>query len=82
VPESNNLVELRQDFAKACEGQVQRSEIGTGVNDQFKVPYQRNPNFTGRRNLLEILRAKLCDIVPGSWNHRVALYELGGVGKT
>ena len=64
------------------EGQVQRDETGTGLNDKFKVPYQRNPNFTGRKNLLTTLRAKLCDIAPGSWNHRVALYGLGGVGKT
>jgi len=28
------------------------------------------------------LRAKLCDIVPKSWNHRVALHGLGGIGKT
>ena len=66
----------------ACEGQVQRYKVETSLNDKFKVPYQRNPNFTGRRNLLATLRAKLCDIVPGAWNHRVALYGLGGVGKT
>jgi Cdc6-like AAA superfamily ATPase len=46
------------------------------------VPYQRNANFTGRADLLTKLSTKLCDIIPKSWNHRVALYGLGGVGKT
>jgi len=46
------------------------------------VPYPRNVNFTGRKSLLTALREKLCDIAPSSWNHRVALYGLGGVGKT
>jgi len=54
----------------------------TSLNDKFMVPYQRNANFTGRKNLLGMLRAKLYEMVPGSWNHRVALYGLGGVGKT
>lgn len=66
----------------AHEGHSLTAKVGTSVNDKFRVPYQRNPHFTGRKNLLATLRAKLCDIVPGSWNHRVALYGLGGAGKT
>ena len=58
------------------------NDSGTRLNDKFMVPYQRNVNFTGRKSLLTELRAKLCDIAPASWNHRVALYGLGGVGKT
>jgi len=46
------------------------------------VPYQRNANFIGRADLLAKLSTKLYDIAPKSWNHRVALYGLGGVGKT
>jgi hypothetical protein len=77
----NNVIGLRQDFAMVREG-LPSDDAGTGLNDKFMVPYQRNANFTGRKNLLATLRAKLCEMVPGSWNHRVALYGLGGVGKT
>ena len=77
----NNVIGLRQDFAMVREG-LPSDDAGTGLNDKFMVAYQRNANFTGRKNLLATLRAKLCEMVPGSWNHRVALYGLGGVGKT
>jgi tetratricopeptide (TPR) repeat protein len=50
--------------------------------DNFLVPYQRNENFTGRQKLLEALWMKLCEVAPKQWNHRVALYGLGGIGKT
>jgi tetratricopeptide (TPR) repeat protein len=39
-------------------------------------------HFTGREVLLAELRAKLHETVSKQWNHRVALYGLGGVGKT
>jgi hypothetical protein len=52
------------------------------MDDLFMVPYQRNPNFTGRESLLATLRNVLCNEVPKQWNHRVALYGLGGAGKT
>lgn len=32
--------------------------------------------------MLSKLRSMLCDIIPNQYNHRVALYGLGGVGKT
>src|SRR5277367_2298012 len=79
---SNNLVVIRQDLAVSREGQLQNVGVGTSLNEKFKVPYQRNMNFVGRENLLTTLHAKLSDEVPNSWNHRVALYGLGGVGKT
>jgi tetratricopeptide (TPR) repeat protein len=50
--------------------------------ERFFVPYEKNENFTGREKLLETLHLKLSEIVPKQWNHRVALYGLGGVGKT
>jgi Tetratricopeptide repeat/NB-ARC domain/Heterokaryon incompatibility protein (HET) len=51
--------------------------------DQFTiVPYERNPHFKGRKDLLERLHVSLNEIREGQWNHRVALYGLGGVGKT
>jgi tetratricopeptide (TPR) repeat protein len=43
---------------------------------------QKNPHFTGRKNLLKILHDKLFDEKPEEYAHRVALYGLGGVGKT
>ena len=52
------------------------------VPKQFTVPYQRNPHFTGRDDLLSGLREKILETKPKKFNHRVAIYGLGGVGKT
>ena len=52
------------------------------VDGHFMVPYDRNELFTGRHGLLECLENMLHDVVPNQWNHRVALYGMGGVGKT
>jgi len=49
---------------------------------QFLVPYQRNPGFIGRVQFLETLKEKLFDIAPKRNNHRIALYGMGGIGKT
>jgi tetratricopeptide (TPR) repeat protein len=46
------------------------------------VPYQQNPRFTGRTTLLQTLKEKLLTEQPKHFNHRVALYGIGGVGKT
>jgi hypothetical protein len=43
---------------------------------------QKNSHFIGRTDLLETLRNKLCDEKPQEFNHRVALFGMGGVGKT
>jgi hypothetical protein len=48
----------------------------------FIIPFDRNERFTGRDQLLQSLRTMLCEIVPTQVNHRVALYGMGGVGKT
>ena len=50
--------------------------------DDFVVPFERNPWFTGRKRLLEILKGKLFDQASKKFNHRVALYGMGGIGKT
>jgi general stress protein CsbA len=42
----------------------------------------KNPHFVGREQLLEKLRNKLCDEQPNKFNHWVALFGMGGVGKT
>ena len=73
---------IRQDIVTIGDGDLQNIEISTAANSKFMVPYQRNANFTGRTELLAKLSTKLHDVVSKSWNHRVALYGLGGVGKT
>ena len=50
--------------------------------EKFLVPYDENPHFVGREQLLKDLRKKLIEVAPQKYNHRVALYGLGGVGKT
>src|SRR5579859_3136244 len=48
----------------------------------FMVPYSENVQFVGRIDLLSLLSAKLHETSKYQNNHRVALYGLGGVGKT
>jgi len=49
----------------------------------FSVPpYGRNPYFSGRDDILDALFLELTVIKPNRYNHRVALYGLGGIGKT
>ena len=50
--------------------------------DDFIVPFEQNPRFTGRREFLEILKGKLFEQAPKKYNHRIALYGMGGIGKT
>ena len=38
--------------------------------------------FTGRKKFLEILKQTLFDQAPKKYNHRIALYGMGGIGKT
>jgi Cdc6-like AAA superfamily ATPase len=46
------------------------------------MPYDSNPHFLGRDDLLKSLRDKLKETKPKQYNHRVAIYGMGGVGKT
>ena len=48
----------------------------------FHVQYEPNPHFTGRDELLEIIHHKIHDEQLSGYKHRVALFGLGGVGKT
>jgi tetratricopeptide (TPR) repeat protein len=52
------------------------------VEDKFLVPYHRNPLFVGREKFLLALKTKLAEEVPRQFNHCVALYGVGGIGKT
>jgi hypothetical protein len=50
--------------------------------ENFIVPFERNPWFIGRKHFLEMLKGKLFDQAPKRHNHRIALYGMGGIGKT
>jgi len=46
------------------------------------VPYERNQYFTGRDVFLEQLFTKFRDSSPARYHGRLALYGMGGIGKT
>ena len=48
----------------------------------FLVPCNRNPHFTGRDDFLIQLTEMLSQTKPKQYNHRVAIYGMGGIGKT
>ena len=50
------------------------------VSKHWLVPYERNPDFTGRIEQFYILHTMFRE--SERCRHRVALYGLGGVGKT
>lgn len=73
---------ISHPFAEIRDSQPRNPPIFISPNANFIVPYQKNVNFTGREELLGELYMMLCDTAPFRYNHRVALYGLGGVGKT
>jgi hypothetical protein len=46
------------------------------------VPYERNEYFTGRDAFLKQLFSKFRDLSPARYHCRLALYGMGGIGKT
>ena len=48
----------------------------------FMVSYDQNPDFLGCDDLLLYLRQQLQEMKPKRYNYRVAIYGIGGVGKT
>ena len=64
------------------EEQSSKERSGVSVFTNFMVPYQRNAYFTGREKLLALLHTELSRETTNRWNHRLAIYGLGGVGKT
>ena len=66
------------DYADLLDIQIQLPD-----SQYFLVPtiYQRNPHFIGIDDLIEKLRQNLCASQLETYNHRVALYGMGGVGN-
>src|SRR5579871_2891139 len=52
------------------------------TENKFLVPYPANPQFIGRTQFLQTLKEKLSAVIPRHNNHRIALYGMGGIGKT
>ena len=72
------------DVAIAALNPQSQPQIATAkkLEERFLVPYQRNPHFTGRQKFLQTLRERLLAQVDKQYNHRIALYGMGGIGKT
>jgi hypothetical protein len=77
-------------LTKTCESQETINKLLQQLSEKpnppptkrMWVPYERNPCFTGRQNFLKALRQKLLDSSSSIYSHRVAIYGLGGIGKT
>ena len=63
-------------------GGAKNPTVSTLEPETFIVPFDKNERFTGRKELLRTLKQMLSEEVESEWNHRVALYGMGGVGKT
>jgi tetratricopeptide (TPR) repeat protein len=68
-------------YSRICQTQGQ-TYSGPSRSIIFSVPYERNPFFTGRDEFLKMLSRELRDVQPRRYNFRIAVYGLGGVGKT
>ncbi len=66
--------------SKAAPGQTARRFPGA-LPEIFRLPHQRNPNFTGRDDLLRDLRATLAGGESAALT-QAAIHGLGGVGKS
>ena len=52
------------------------------MENKHLIPYDKNPKLTGREAFLENLKEQLYMEQPDDFNHRVALFGMGGIGKT
>jgi len=55
---------------------------GALLEQKFIVPYERNHLFVGQETFLKDLHVLLSTSTPHKYNHRVAVFGLGGIGKT
>ena len=54
----------------------------TIIPKYFMVPYEKNVFFVGHDDFIDQIFNRLCESKPYQYNHRIALYGMGGVGKT
>ena len=54
----------------------------TALSPHWQVPFQRNPFFTGREEILETLHTRLHGEQVVAITQAYALHGLGGIGKT
>ena len=76
-----NLFELSAEdlgLAPRMESSCRQDEISR----RWRVPYRRNPTFTGREEFLGRLHDRLRTNKAADWHHVVAISGLGGIGKT
>jgi len=73
--------ELVQGYQRYRLGKAERDQIAaSALPPIWNLPYLRNPNFTGREDLLSQLRSALTSGQPAALTQ--AIHGLGGVGKT
>ena len=83
----NGSFEPRSDrvdtlYSRICQAQADQAQAGQSTSIVFSVVYERNPYFSGRDEFLDTLFKELREKRSHGYNHRVAIYGLGGVGKT
>jgi hypothetical protein len=78
------IIEMEDVQAEIAELEQQlgtTAQPGTSPSARiFQVPHRRNPNFTGREEMLTALRTALTSGQPAALTQ--AIYGLGGIGKT
>ena len=75
------LDEVNTLYSRIHQPQGDQTYIGPSRSIVFSVPYQQNPFFTERERFLETPFRELRDKQPRRYNHPIALYGLGEVGK-
>ena len=75
-------MELWLIFSELAALNLQNTMEQNPIEDKFLVPYQENPRFIGRIRFLQTLKEKLSAKGLRRFNYRIALYGMGGIGKT
>ena len=84
-PEHSLFANIPEPFSRNPDPESYSPSVMVGpttVPINFMLPYERNPDFVGRDDLLIELRQKLCNKSVHNYNHRIAIYGCGGIGKT